>query len=76
MIPEFLDGKIKVKIRPNSLKNEITGFEDNVLFVNISKPAVDNKANKELIKFLSKTLKKKVRIKSGFTGREKVIEVL
>ena len=35
----------------------------------------DNKANIELIKFLSKSLKKKVRIVSGFKSKEKIVEI-
>jgi len=66
----------KVIIKPNSSKNEIMGFDDNkrAYKISIKEKAQDNKANKELIKFLSKVLGKKVRIKSGFKSREKIIE--
>ena len=69
--------KFKVIVKPNSQKNEITGFDEkeNAIKINIAAPADKNKANKELIKFLSKALKKRVRIASGLTSKEKIIEV-
>ena len=68
----------KVLIKPNSPKNEIVGFDDNkkAYKINIKEKAEDNKANKGLIKFLSKVIGKKVKIKSGLKSREKIIELL
>jgi len=70
--------KFKVIVKPNSIKNDILGFDENknALKINIAAPADRNKANIELVKFLSKILKKKVRIVSGFASREKIIEVI
>ena len=70
--------KFKVLINPDSSKNKIIGFDanKNVYKINIKAKAEDNKANKELIRFLSKILGKKVKIKSGFKSREKIIEAL
>ena len=54
---------INVKVIPNSSKTMITGIEETglnknlFLKIKISSPANENKANEELIKFLSKTLK-------------------
>jgi uncharacterized protein (TIGR00251 family) len=42
----------------------------------IKEKAVDNKANKYLEKFLKKYFGKEVVIKSGFTSRNKIIEIL
>ena len=63
-------------ISPNSQKDEIVGFdkEKDVYLIKIKAKAEDNKANIELIKFLSKALGRKVRIKSGLKSREKIIE--
>ena len=68
----------KVIIKPNSPKNEIVGFDDNKKSykISIKEKAEDNKANKGLIKFLSKVIGKKVRIKSGLKSREKIIEII
>ncbi len=47
--------KLQVKVSANSKKNSIEFFDDYIK-LKISKPAVDGKANKEIIKYLSDTL--------------------
>ena len=42
---------LHIKAVPNSSKNEICGLFDNALKVKIKAPAVENKANEELIKY-------------------------
>lgn len=73
---EIKDRIFKVIVKPNSRKNEILGYDEEkqAYIVNIKKRAEDNKANIELIRFLSKYLGRKARIKSGFKSREKIIE--
>ena len=68
----------KVVIKQNSSKNEIVGYDNDkkAYKINIKEKAEDNKANKGLIKFLSKELGKRVKIKSGLRSREKIIELL
>lgn len=68
---------IKIIVRSNSNENEITGYDEEkqALKVNISAPADKNKANKEVIKFFSKLLKKRVEIKSGLTSKEKLLRI-
>jgi len=46
-----------VKAQPNSSKNKISGIYGDSLKINIKAPAVEGAANKELIKFISKTFK-------------------
>ena len=69
--------KFKILVKPNSRENKIEGFdkERNAYIIRIKARPEDNKANIEVMKFLSKSLKKKARIASGFKSREKVIEV-
>ena len=66
--------KIKIKVHPNSSKEEIKetseGFE-----VWIKAKAEDNKANAALVKLLKKKFKREVVIKSGFTSKNKIIEI-
>ena len=71
------DGLLKVYVKPNSAKTEITGFDEirRAVKVNVCAPADKNKANKEVIKYFSKLLKKKVLIKSGLTSREKTLKI-
>ena len=66
----------KVIVKPNSRKNEILGYDEEkrAYIISIKEKAEDNKANIELIRFLSKMLGRKARIKSGLKSREKIIE--
>ncbi|MBW2966097.1 DUF167 domain-containing protein [Candidatus Woesearchaeota archaeon] len=68
---------LKVLIKPNSSKNQILNFDTNKKALRISIKAVPakGKANQELIKFLSKLLKKKVTIIKGLTNREKILNI-
>ena len=57
MIKEVNDGLIvKVKIVPNSSKNDII-FEDEFIKVKVTAQPIKNKANKALIEFFSKKFK-------------------
>ena len=47
--------KLQIKVSANSKKNSIEFFDDYIK-LKISKPAVDGKANKEIIKYLSEIL--------------------
>lgn len=64
---------LRVIVKPNSSKNEIVKFDDKELIVRIAAPPEKDKANKELIKFLSKKFKKKVKIAKGLRSRKKMI---
>ena len=72
------ESTFKVIVRPNAKKNEIKEFDEQkqAYRVSIKAPAEDNKANIELIKFLSKELGKKVKIISGLRSKEKLIKVI
>ena len=58
-------------------KTEILGWDEEkqALRIAIHAPPEDNKANKELLKFLKKTLKRKVELIKGKTSREKVARI-
>ena len=77
-IMEIKETKFKIIVKTNSSKNEIVSYDENkkAYRINLNAKPIEGKANKELIKFLSKQLKKKVRIVSGFTSKEKIIELL
>jgi len=70
-------GIIKIILKPNSSKNKIKEFdsERNAYRIEIKAPAEDNKANIQLVKFLSNLLKKDVKIIKGFKSREKLIKI-
>ncbi|MDP3765486.1 MAG: DUF167 family protein [Nanoarchaeota archaeon] len=75
---EIKESRFNVIVRPNSKENKIDSFDKgkNAYRISIRAKAEDNKANIEIIKFLSKLLKKKVKIISGFKSREKIIEII
>ena len=69
---------LKIKAVPNSSKNEICGILDDVLKVKIKAPAVENKANEELVKYFSKLLKlpkSSVVLKAGGTSKLKTLYI-
>ena len=63
---------IKVKVKPRSSNFKIEREENN-LVVRCRNPPEKGKANKELIKELSKFFGRKVFIVSGLTSQEKIV---
>jgi uncharacterized protein (TIGR00251 family) len=67
--------RITIIAKPNSPKTEILGYdqERQAYRVNVHAKPEAGKANIELVKFFSKLTKKRVRIVSGLTSKEKVL---
>ena len=66
---------IKIKIVPNSSKNDII-VEEGFVKVKVTAQPIENKANKALIEFLSKKVKlpkSKIEIVKGMTSKEKTV---
>ena len=76
MIKETSNGLlVKIRIVPNSSKNEII-LEDEFIKIKITAQPIENKANKALIEFLSKTFKiakSNIEIVKGDTSKEKTL---
>lgn len=76
MAKETKDGiVVKIKISPNSKKNEIIN-EGEFSKIKITAQPIDGKANKALIEYLSKTFKipkTSIQIIKGETSKEKTI---
>jgi len=66
--------KLKVKVHPNSSKEDVRKTNE-FIEVWIKEKPVESKANEKLLKLLKEYFKKPVKIKSGFTSRIKIIEV-
>ena len=69
---------IVCKIHPNSSKESIEGIRDDHLIIRLCAPPVEGKANKALIKLISKRLriaKSKISIEQGEKGRVKVLSL-
>ena len=66
--------KYKVKVHPNSSKEEIVKKEE-IYEIWIKEKPIQGKVNTKLLKILKKYFKKPVKIVSGFTSRNKIIEL-
>lgn len=76
MIKDSQDGLIiKIKIVPNSSKNDII-IEDEFVKIKVTAQPIENKANKALIEYLSKQFKipkTSIEILKGETSKDKTI---
>ncbi|NQU98760.1 DUF167 domain-containing protein [Candidatus Woesearchaeota archaeon] len=70
-----VDSKLKIRVTPNAKKTEVKGVKDDLLLVNVAAPPDKNKANLEVVKYFSKLLKKKVKIKKGLKSKEKTLVI-
>ena len=64
---------LEVKVKVNCSKNRLFVKDGNYIIELNAKPK-NNEANLELIKFLSKELRKRVRIIKGFKSKTKLID--
>jgi uncharacterized protein (TIGR00251 family) len=68
--------RLKIKVQPNSGRQEIQKTIDGeITKVFLKNSPKNNKANEELVKFLSKYFGSKVKIIKGFSSKRKTIEV-
>ena len=66
---------IKIKVYPSSGREDIEKVGIDSYKVHLKKPAVDGKANEELIKFLKKQFKVDVKIIKGMKSRDKIVKI-
>jgi uncharacterized protein len=70
--------RIKVKIITRAKRNQIVGWENDVLKIKLSAAPIDGKANEALADFLSKNwgvAKSEIKIIRGLKSRNKVLEI-
>ena len=69
--------KLKILVKPNSPKTKITGWDKNkeALRVDVKAEPEKGKANKEIIKFFTKLLKKKIEITHGLVSKQKLLKI-
>ena len=65
---------MEIIVHPNKKNTEIISQDNNRIILNVKAKAQNNKANLEVIRFLSKLYNKKVKIISGITNRKKIIK--
>jgi len=71
--------RINVKAKPNSNEEKVEKISDTEFVVSVKEPPVHGLANKAIIHALAKHLnisQFRVRIVSGHTSRQKVVEIL
>jgi len=69
---------IRVRVIPNASRNEVVGRIGSTVRVKVAAPAIDGKANAELISFLAEFFdvrNRGVKIVRGQKGKEKTIEI-
>jgi uncharacterized protein len=70
--------KFQVKVKPNARESSLEPQEDGSWLAQLKSPPVDGKANRELIALIATQFslrKSQVRIKTGTTGRFKLVEI-
>jgi uncharacterized protein (TIGR00251 family) len=69
---------IRVRVIPNAARSEVVGRIGSTVRVKVAAPAIDGKANAELVTFLSEFFEVKnrgVKIVRGQKGKEKTVEI-
>ncbi len=64
-----------VKVKPNAPKTKVISQSENELILAVAAPPENNKANIEVIKFLSRHFKGDVKILRGLTSKTKLIRI-
>jgi len=70
--------RIEVWVQPGAKRDEVAGVHQGRLKLRLGAPAVDNKANKALVKYLASLLgvrPNKLNITSGATSRQKTVSI-
>ena len=71
--------KLEVQITANASRNEIAGWLSGRLKIKVKAPAVEGKANAELLRFLAERLDvraNQLRIVRGETAKKKTLEIV
>lgn len=69
---------LRVKVKPNARVSEIEELSDGSWLVRVKSPPVDGKANEEVVALIAQHFavrKSQVAIKSGGSGRLKLVQI-
>ncbi|HEY7528274.1 MAG TPA: DUF167 domain-containing protein [Candidatus Deferrimicrobiaceae bacterium] len=67
-----------VHVVPRSSKEEVAGLVEGAVRLRLTAPAVENRANEALVRFLSKALdvpRRRVEVVAGLHGRRKIVRI-
>ena len=80
MLKKDKDGiRVKIFVKPRAKKNAVVGIQGDAVKIQITSPPVEGAANRDLRKFLAKTLgiaPSGVEILSGHTARHKTVRIV
>ena len=71
--------KLKVRVSPNAKKTQFTGFRQDELVLRLNAPAVEGKANKAAIEYISRyfgVARSAVSMVSGEKSRHKIFQIV
>lgn len=68
--------RLCVRVKPNSSQTQVTKIDGNIVHICVAAAPQENKANKELLKFLKKETGRTCRIFLGMSSRTKIVEFL
>lgn len=69
---------LHVRVQPGARRSEVVGVHDEELKIRLAAPAVEGRANEELVRFVAVWAgvpRRAVRIRRGHHSRSKVVEV-
>ena len=69
---------VKVRVQPGASRNQVVGYQQDVLRLRVTAPPQNGKANAAIVSLLAETLgvpKRRVRIVRGLTSRDKLVVV-
>ena len=67
-----------VRVMPRSSREEVAGLSEGDVRIRLTAPAIENRANEALVRFLSQALgvpRRQVELLAGERGRRKVVRI-
>jgi uncharacterized protein (TIGR00251 family) len=74
-----LPAELRVRVIPNARKNELGGYREGELVVRLNAPAIEGKANKAAVEFVSQFLgvaRSAVLLVRGERSRHKIFQIV
>ncbi len=71
--------RLNIKAKPAAVKNKVEKIDDSTFVVSVTEPPIQGRANRMILKVLSDYFKvpiNNIRIVSGYTSRQKIIEII